>query len=874
MLAFNAPGAVLAQEAEEFELAEAADPASYEDDAIYVTATKREQTLQEVPVAVSVTSAETLERAEIRDINDLQTVVPSLRVSQLQSSVATTFIIRGFGNGANNPGIEPSVGVFVDGVYRSRTAAQINDLPDVQRIEVLRGPQSTLFGKNASAGVISIATKQPSFDFEGLVEASVGNYDARVLKGYVTGGLSENVAASIAAGYNKRDGYLYNAGTDSDFNDRNRWFLRSQLLIEPTSDLSLRIIADHDQIDEICCGVVNVQSSAATGAIFAVGGRVSDPADPFADVIYTNYDSENEISNSGVSAEIDYRAGPVDLTSITAYRRSASFSRQDPDFSSADLIYPFTSDVELKSFTQEFRANASILEVFNVLLGAFYIKEEVEQNGDVIFGGQFRDYADLQVSGASGGALNVALLEQTFGALDGDPFQYAGRFFAAGDGLDEYYALDSEALSIFGQVDVEIMDGLTLTLGGNYTWDNKKFRTNAISSDVFASVDLDAPQYSPFRQQLLYQGGLSQQVGELLGLGRPATEAEIGSFAAGNPTGFAQVDAGVQAYAAANANNPEANPLAGLRSLQLVPPYLNVPNAVEEAKTDDEDFSYTVRLAYDLTPDVNIYASHATGFKASSVNLSRDSRPLPGDAAALGAAGLLLPNLTFGSRFAGPEESAVWEFGAKGQFGLGYANLAVFHQEIEGFQSNIFTGTGFFLSNAGSQSTWGVEFETMLQPVDPLQLNLAVTWLDPTYDEFPVSSVGDLSGTTPAGIAEWSVSLGGQYTAELDNGDEIILRGAYYYESEATIVDGLPGFLANGPQAAIDAAAQFTRQVDDVSASLTYAMDNGFELSVWGRNLLDDRYFQSLFDSVAQSQAISSYSNIPRTYGATARFRW
>jgi outer membrane receptor protein involved in Fe transport len=121
---------------------------------IIVTATKREQTLQEVPVAVSVVSEQTMERAQVLDIKDLQTLVPSLRVTQLQTTGNTNFIIRGFGNGANNAGIEPSVGVFVDGVYRSRSASALADLPNLERVEVLRGPQSTLFGKNASAGVI------------------------------------------------------------------------------------------------------------------------------------------------------------------------------------------------------------------------------------------------------------------------------------------------------------------------------------------------------------------------------------------------------------------------------------------------------------------------------------------------------------------------------------------------------------------------------------------------------------------------------------------------------------------------------------------------------------------------------------------------
>ena len=122
-----------------------------------------------MPVAVSVVSSDTIEKANIVDVFDLKSVVPSLDTRQYQSSVNTTFFIRGFGNGSNNPGIEPSVAVFIDGVYRSKTQAQISDLPMLERIEVLRGPQSTLFGKNASAGVINIVTKKPSFEKSGMV---------------------------------------------------------------------------------------------------------------------------------------------------------------------------------------------------------------------------------------------------------------------------------------------------------------------------------------------------------------------------------------------------------------------------------------------------------------------------------------------------------------------------------------------------------------------------------------------------------------------------------------------------------------------------------------------------------------------------------
>ena len=169
-------------------------------DDIIVTATKREQTLQDVPVSVSVTSQQTIERAQIRDLVDLQSVVPSLKVAQFNSVGETNFIIRGFGigNGNGNVGIEGSVGVFIDGVYRSRSAASLNDLPEVERIEVLRGPQSTLFGKNVSAGAINIVTRLPQFDPEGRVDLTIGNYGQLLAKATVTGPITDTIAVRLS----------------------------------------------------------------------------------------------------------------------------------------------------------------------------------------------------------------------------------------------------------------------------------------------------------------------------------------------------------------------------------------------------------------------------------------------------------------------------------------------------------------------------------------------------------------------------------------------------------------------------------------------------------------------------------------------------
>lgn len=882
-IALVAPAAVFAQDA---------PPASTEEDiasgnAILVTATKREQTLQEIPVAVSVTTAATLERENIRDLRDLQTVVPSLRVSQLQSSANSNFIIRGFGNGANNAGIEPSVGVFIDGVYRSRTAGQIGDLPDVSRIEVLRGPQSTLFGKNASAGVISIVTREPSFDFGGAAEISYGNYDAVVAKGYMTGPITDSFAVSFAAGFNTRDGYNIDRGSGVATNDRDRWFVRGQALFDNGSNLKIRLIGDYDQIDEVCCGVVNLQSSAATQAILAIGGRVSDPANPFANIVYNNFPSTNYIVNQGLSGQIDYEVGEISLTSITAYRETDAEFNQDPDFSSADLLGRFQTQ-ELETFTQEIRATGTFGPL-TALLGVFYFDESVVENQDITRGTGFRNFADVGIRAGSNNTQNVAILEGTLAALYSDP-TFINGLFLPGFSERGSFSLTDEAISVFGQVDFEIMDGLVLTLGGNYTMDEKASVTNYNVTDKFSNVDLvDAGRRAIIAQGT--PGAIAQGIcANVPGFcaGSVATAAEITLLQTVNLPVYTQIATGAQsqvaAFAAANATNPAVNPLLGLTSLQIFPRFINIPNAIESGTTDDSNFSYTVRLAYDLNNDVNVYASYGTGFKASSFNLSRDGRPSAADLAAVRAANPGVNNLTSGSRFAGPEEATVIELGLKGDWGMYSANLTGFRQDIDGFQSNTFTGTGFFLANAGKQRTWGVEFEGTANPIDQLMLNLGVTWLDSSYVSYVRSPVGDISGTSAAGIPEWTVSLGARWEQELASGDIVTLGGTYRFESNTSPIEGLPGFVrrdtagniiqSSVPQA-IAAAAQFSRQVDEVSASISYILsDNGLEFSLWGRNLLNDRYIVQIFDSPAQALSISGYPNQPRTYGAAIRYKF
>ncbi|WP_295490635.1 TonB-dependent receptor [Sphingorhabdus sp. EL138] len=840
-----------------------------DEEVIIVTATKREQTLQEVPISVSVTSGEAIARSQVRDLIDLQTLVPSLRVSQLQTSANTNFIIRGFGNGANNAGIEPSVGVFIDGVYRSRSAAQIGDLANISRVEVLRGPQSTLFGKNASAGIINIVTKAPQYEFGGGAEVSYGNYNAIVARANLTGPIAENVAFAVEGNYNKRDGYMNAVNLGTNPNNRNRWGVRGQLLIEPNDALKFRVIADYDKLDEECCGVVNVINGATGGIIKAIGGNINGDQ-PFSYDTFQNLDSTNKIKNYGFSGQADLElSDTLSLTSITAYRGVDSLTNQDSDFTSADLLRKNTSDTGIKTFTQELRLASNFDGPINFLLGGYYFDEKIDIANDIEYGAQFRAYGNALIQGASSGALSYATLEGAFGTFEGNAAKYAGQFGAAGQGLDEAFTLKDTAYSIFGTVDFEVTDRLTLTGGFNYTKDKKRFSGNVVSTDVFSGINFDAPAYAGFRQTLLYQGALAKGVGTALGLPGNASAAQITAFATNpttNPT-YNAINAGATSFAATNANVPAANPLNGLKPLQFLPPFLNFPNAVENGKTDDGDLSYSVRLAYEISDNLNAYLSYATGFKASSINTSRDSRPSSADQAALTSAGLLRVNQSYGSRLAGPEDATVYEFGLKGKFdGFGF-NLAIFKQALEGFQSNVFRGTGFVLGNAEKQSTKGAEIDATISPAQGLDFTVAYTYLDPLYDKFTGGSAfgpnkttitTNLTGLVPSGISKHSVSVGGTYKIDAGNGNAIILHSDYLWNSSYQIANGL----------ANEAAPE------SLNASVAFALENGLELSIWGRNLTEPKYNTAVFPSVAQAGSVSGYPSPPSFYGASVKYKF
>jgi len=295
---------------------------------------------------------------------------------------------------------------------------------------------------------------------------------------------------------------------------------------------------------------------------------------------------------------------------------------------------------------------------------------------------------------------------------------------------------------------LQVTDRLTLTGGLNYTKDDKSVSYAGDATDPFFSLDLTtAPG-----PDLLALGQVQAAIGDPT---NPLFQAFGATFAPFgltlNPQTFGALATGQfpnpvaqGAFTNGFLPNVENGIISALQGLQFNPPALDFPNSVENGETSDDKLTWTARATYEVNDNINVYVSAATGFKSSSWNLSRGSRPFFSDGAALQAAGLLPNNFVlgatpatsrnFGTRFAGPEDATVYEIGLKARFDKGAINIALFDQTIEGFQSNIFLGSGFSLANAGEQSTKGIEVDATFKPVDIFELTFAGTFLDPIYD--------------------------------------------------------------------------------------------------------------------------------------------
>ena len=418
----------------------------YSDNEIIVSATRRDQAAQDVPLAVSVVGGEQLANAGVVDIRGIQQLAPSLKTTTGQSSATGAVLsIRGIGTAGDNPGFEPAVGVFIDGVFRSRAGVALAELPPIERVEVLRGPQGTLFGRNTSAGALNITTQKPKFEFGGYVEASYGNLDEIEVKAGLTGPVSEQLALRLDGGYHKRDGYITDVNSGNRINNIDRYFVRGQALFE-NEDVSFRLIGDYAKTDEVCCGAVNtlsglqifpgidtgaqsglalvatsvIRSFAGNPALAGSTGRVGIPAYSRGsrDMAVSPGRSLTEaVDEWGVSGELNWDFGNATLTSITAYRDWDARRNQDIDFSGLDRAYRENYRTGIKDFTQEIRLQGTAFnDSLDWLVGGFYLNEKLTLNDTIRFGAQADQYVDGVINGLTRSvALPTGL--QLFGTL-------------------------------------------------------------------------------------------------------------------------------------------------------------------------------------------------------------------------------------------------------------------------------------------------------------------------------------------------------------------------------------------------------------------------------------------------------------------------
>ncbi|ALJ11677.1 TonB-dependent receptor [Sphingopyxis macrogoltabida] len=464
----------------------AADDDASRGDVIIVTARRRQETAQEVPVAISVIRGDSIEATGNFNVVKLQQLAPTLQV-YTSNPRNTSVNIRGMGVpfGLTSDGFEQGVGIYVDDVYNSRVAAATFDFLDVEQVEVLRGPQGTLYGKNTTAGAINITTNQPTFDFEGRAEVSVGNLNYRQAKAAISGPLTDKIAARIAIAATSRRGTLYNVTSDRWINEQDNLGLRGQLLFQPNEDLSITLAGDYSRQDPECCGTTYVrvgttqrapgrQYDALVAAINAANpGRnyavpSTNPYDRLTD-LDASLNAGNKIG--GVSARVKWDVGPGTFTSITAWRFWDWQPENDRDFTGLSIVSKSQNPSQQDQYSQEFRYNYES-DKLDFVVGLFGFKQRIDTQGTEQQGA---DASKWSLTGAN--ADNPAILE----GLTATNTQY----------------LKSTSAALFGQLSWKVTDALTIQPGVRVNYDKKSgFYERVVTNgqgEVISCTPIPAP---------------------------------------------------------------------------------------------------------------------------------------------------------------------------------------------------------------------------------------------------------------------------------------------------------------------------------------------------------------------------------------------
>ena len=877
---------------------------------IVVTAQGRTQELTDVPVAVNVVSGEELRNSGAADIREMSQVAPSLLVSSTGNEANGSARIRGIGTVGDNPGLESSVAVFVDGVYRSRSGNALSELGPVDRVEVLRGPQGTLGGRNSSAGLINIYTAPPEFDFSGYGAFTYGNYDAIKVEGGINAPIGETVAARIDGVYFKRDGFYNDVVNDTDVNNRDRYLVRGQLLFEPTDALSIRLVGDYSRKDEACCAATFVQPGFAPLARISPGldqftkptngaaltsqqnpiinallGLGQNPAalnqSTFDRDIYVSQGRsyEGKTEDYGLALEANWDLGGAKLTSITGYREYGNTQGSDTDYTQVDILYrapgPNALAREFQTFSQELRLQG---EAFNGtldwLIGGYFANEKLQVRDNLRFGNDYGTFASCRLSLALVGTFGSSAFDPSQpnclgagvqGALIGDPTNpLDGALGPAGDafvgglnllsqindlgGTKDVYNQQSTNFALFTHNIINFTDRLNLTLGLRYTNETKDFDATFGNDNTFCP------------QQRALQGST------LL-----------------NPTFLANFPASLR---------PTLQGLGGgLLALSCQGNSTSELDGVSLSDTRKEDeFTGTAVLSFKPTDRLLTYASYSRGYKAGGFNLDRSAlaNPVTFNVNALNPA-----NLQFGQ-----ETVDAFEVGGKYDGRDWTLTAAAFYQRFSNFQLNTFNGSVFLVQNVNSCGAdlggadrdasgttgacaaddvqpgviaKGVELELGLRPARFLNANLGLTYADTSYE---TNLIGNdtgapldpalrlLPGDNLSNAPEITATASLSYTPPIGNSG---LTGLFYINTRMTSDYNTGSDLLYGKEQ--DGYVLVNGRIG------IRGPDEKWAIELWAQNLFDQDYTQVAINTpfVAPQQTYSAYLAEPRTYGITVR---
>ena len=872
-----------------------AGPAMAQVEELIVTAQKREQSLQEVPIAVAAFGTEFLENAGVNDIFELQFFTPGLVVENGSSAITTSIAIRGVGTSGDNLLLESSVGVYIDGVYRTRQDAATRDLIDVERVEVLKGPQGTLFGRNTASGAIQYITVAPEPEFGGWAEVEYGNLNYLNLKGALNVPIVEDVLSTrISGNWQQRDGYVDNILIGEEANDRDRYSLRAQALFTPNESVSFRLIGDYSELDEVCCTASNILDGPGdTNALFVAAGGVIPPtarlagtsfafpvefggqtlaallppatfaarfplgfqqtlaADFHDDIIAQNFNPNANVKDWGVSGELNWEVNGVTLTSITAYRNYEAFNDIDADYNALDSLGFADDDTEQTTFSQEFRIAGSLFDRLEYVAGAYYFDERIENREGLSWGLD----GNLQAGGGTSVAFFASVPDPSgsgFSLIPGVPI---------GPNVLNQLLLDpTDVAAINTAIGLDILGGHCASIMNATfapTCANDTFPANSFANDVF---EQDQESWALFFQA---DYSFTEQLIGTLGL-RYNDEKK---------TMNVRYEESIQ--------NP---------TFAFFSPFSVINPDVTDVVFDDTSVTGTAKITYFWTPEVMTYVSYGRGYKAGGTNADRiallNANVLGNELFVQPAATIVTDPVYAAPQTFDPEIAKSWEAGLKGDFlgGNLRANIALFTTKFEDFQANSFIGNAFVLQNAGSITSEGVELDLTATPTDWLTLSASGAFIDAKYDSF-VNAPCDITpygggdattvGTTvsiPASCDKSGKKVAG--TPELSwTGSARVERPFFndvlgYSQLDVRWNDETPYGTDADPDKARDA---FT--LVNLRAGIAMA-DDRWDLSVWGKNIFDEDYYNGAFNAVGREGSLAAFHTDPRTYGITLRTRF